>query len=121
MIRECNESVSKKFSNGIKEVREITSIQVPDKFLESRSIHLVCEDRRLSMMRMGLPFQVVDLTKSEVDDIEPEWFEFLIEVSAGMLDVENAPASGKNTKRMKWEITESDGFKLCRKKLKSNL
>ena len=121
MIRECNESVSKKFSNGIKEVREITSIKVEDDVLESRAIHLVCEDRRLSMMRMGLPFQVIDLNKSEVGDIEPEWFAFLIDVSAGMLDVENVPATGKATRKMKWQITESDGFQLCRKKLRCHV
>ena len=121
VIAACNESVIKKFSKGMKEVHEIKSKIVPQTELDYRAIHLTCEDRRLSMRRMGEPFLAVDVSKTEVHDIDMDMFDFLIDVSAAMLDVEATQPTGRATKALKRRVMSTEGFTLGRRVLASRL
>ena len=120
VIAACNDSVSKKFSIGKKEVREIKSKVVTDVELALRQVHLICQDGCPSMHRMGHPYCALDLSKSVVHDIEEAEFQFLIEVSAAMLDVEAVPVPAMSpAMKLKKEIMDSAGFKKARTLLKS--
>ena len=117
VIAACNDSVSKKFSIGKKEVREIMSKTLTPLEYVLRQVDLICEHGYPSMHRMGHPYWAIDLSKSVVHDIEEAEFQFLIEVSAALLDVEAAPACAA-TKELKSEVMHSDGFRMARRMLK---
>ena len=121
VIAACNESVFKKFSKGMKEVHEIKSKIVHPMELQERAVHLTCESRHLSMRRMGDPFLAVDVSKTQVHDIDIGQFEFLIDVSAAMLDVEATAPNGAQTRRLKWKIMDSEGFQMGRRVLRSKI
>ena len=105
VIAACSESVIKKFSKGMKEVHEIKSKIVLPTELDHRAVHLTCESRHLSMRRMGDPFLAVDVSKTQVHDIDETMFEFLIDVSAAMLDVEATAPTSRAKKAMKKNVT----------------
>ena len=121
VIAACNESVFKKFSKGMKEVHEIKSKIVHPMELQERAVHLTCESRHLSMRRMGDPFLAVDVSKTQVHDIDMAMFDFLIDVSAAMLDVETTQPTGKATKALKHKVMSSAGFSMGRRALESRL
>ena len=120
VIEECNQSVTRKFSKGMKEVREVKSKVVPKTDLDYYAIHLTCEDRRLSLQRMGEAYLALDLSKQTVGDIIMDMFDFMLGVSASMLDLDAAP-KGKETKNLKWRIENSEGFKYARTVLLSRI
>ena len=70
---------------------------------------------------MGEPFLVVDLSKTDVCDIDQDRFNFMLDVAAAMLNLEETHPSGKATKSLKWDIMQSDGFKLVREVLRSRV
>ena len=121
VIGECNQSVIRKFSKGMKEVREVKGTIVSKDELDWHAVRLTCEDSRLSLQRMGEPFLILDLSKTDPCDIDQDTFNFMLDVAAAMLNIEDTYPSGKSTKSMKWEIMQSDGFKLGRAILRSRV
>ena len=45
----------------------------------------------------------------------------MLDVAAAMLNLEETDPSGKATKSLKWDIMQSDGFKLGREVLRSRI
>ena len=70
VIEECNQSVMKKFNKGMKEVRMATSRIMTKANLDWHGVRLTCEDRRLSLQRMGESCLTVDLSKTDPCNID---------------------------------------------------
>ena len=121
VIETANAAVLTKFRRGMREVKQVNSIDVTKDMLSKRAVRLTCEDRRLSIGRMGESFYSIDVSTSSVYNIEPNTFEFMLNVSAAMLDLDATHPQQKSFKKIKHEVMMTDGFKYGRVLLESKL
>ena len=109
------------FQQGVREVKEFKSMVVDQWDLDAAAVRMVCEHPSLSLPVFGQPFFAVDLTMitgSGLAEIDPGDFDYMLDVSAALLDIEHTEANGPAAGRLKWQIQEEDGYKEGRKLLR---
>ena len=116
VISELNDSVSKKFQRGVREVREIRSCMPTAEQLNWDGIHPVCEHVALSFPNYGVSYHVTDLTHlvGTIPEIDEEEMDEFLDMSGAMLDIENVWPPGDGGKRQKSNILASKSFKAAR-------
>jgi len=120
VIEECNQSVHAVFRKGIAEAAVVSSTTVPQSKLDQLAVRLVCEDRRLSMQRMGDSYLALDMSQQQLAPIDINLFDFMLDVSASMLDLDLNQASPQ-AKKLVHRIQESPGYVLARHVLRARM
>jgi hypothetical protein len=120
VIEECNKQVHAVFSEGIAEATVASSTIVPQSMLDQLAVRLVCEDRRLSMQRVGDSYLALDMSRQQLSPIDINMFDFMLDVSAAMLEFDLTQASPQARKLM-YRIQESDGYVLARRVLRARM
>ena len=107
-----NARVDAKFSRGLAEMTIKLSMKPEPWQLEQAGATVVCEDSRLSLAGFGIPYKVINkkLIKQEVVTIDNEELHFLLDIASSAYAVEDSCPTGAATKKLKWQITASEGF-----------
>ena len=121
VIETANAAVLARFRRGMREVRQVDSIEVSPDMLSARNVRLHCEDRRLSIARMGEAYYAVDLSDTSPGFIDPEMFDFMLNASAAMLDLESTDPQQPAFRKVKKNVMDSEGFRYGRVLLESKL
>ena len=120
MVSRMNKKVSHKFSRVIPEV-EVVKCKDISSDIESRNMCLVCEDSRLSLRCVGGVFKGINLSGKNVPEVDAKHLDFVLDVLASSLDVENKQLTGPAEKKVKARLLESAVFKLGRDLARSKL
>jgi hypothetical protein len=118
VIEECNQQVHCVFSKGVAEAVSFCSKVVPQHQLDQLSVHLVCEDRRLSMQRMGVKYLALDMSKQQLAPIDSYLFDFMLDASAAMMDFDLSTVSSQ-ARKLAQRIYTSAGYGLARAALRA--
>ena len=120
MVSRMNKKVSHKFSRGIPEV-EVVKCKDISSDIESRNMRVVSEDSRLSHRCVGGVFKGINLSGKNVPEVDAKHLDFVLDVLASSLDVENKQLTGPAEKKVKDRLLESAVFKLGREFARSKL
>ena len=121
VIEECNRRVHGVFSKGVSSAVTVTSLQVDPSELSRLAVHLVCEDPRLSLPRMGMQHLALDMNQHpELKPIDLGFFDFMLDVSAALMDFPDMP-HGPQAERVAHQVFNSPGYACARKALKARL
>ena len=120
MVSRMNKKVSHKFSRVIPEV-EVVKCKDISSDIESRNMRLVCEDSRLSLRCVGGVFKGINLSGKNVPEVDSKHLDFVLDVLASSLDVENKQLTGPAERKVKARLLESAVFKLGRDLARSKL
>ena len=74
----------------------LRSLDVPRHMLDRHAVHLVCEDPRLSLQRVGVQLLALDMSQQQLRPIELDLFDFMLDVSAAMMDFPETPVGPQN-------------------------
>jgi hypothetical protein len=115
-----NRCVERTFSRGCPAVTVKRSVAPTTWQLEQAAASFVCEDPILSLPGFGLPYKVIDkqLMTEDVRTIDSAELNFLLDIASSAYAVEDAPESGPLSKRMKWQIPASEGFRQGRQAIR---
>jgi hypothetical protein len=121
VIEECNQHVHGVFSKGVSAAVQVTSMQVPQCELDRLAVHLVCEDPRLSLPRMGLQYLALDMNQhQQVSPIDLDLFDFMLDVAAALMDFPDM-MHGPQAEKVAHQVLNSLGYACTRKALKALL
>jgi hypothetical protein len=120
VIDECNQQVHCVFSKAVAEAVSVCSKVVPQHQLDQLSVHLVCEDRRLSMQRMGVKYLALDMSQQRLAPIDSDLFDFMLDASAAMMDFELTTLSPQ-ARKLANQIHTSAGYGLARAALRARM
>jgi hypothetical protein len=120
VIDECNQQAQGAFSKGVAEAVSVSSQTVPQHQLDQLSVHLVCEDRRLSLPRMGVKYLALDMSQQRLAPIDSDLFDFMLDASAAMMDFDLSAVSPQ-ARKLAHRIYTSAGYGLARAALRARM
>ena len=112
--------MGKKFIRGVKEVVTCTSKSIDDWEMESSGARIVCEDPRLSIPCFGKEYKAINLKlcNRDVSVTEESELNFVLDLAAAAMDIENAQTKGPAERRIREKMLASEGFARARKALR---
>ena len=121
VIAECNLHVHGVFSKGVSSAVTVTSLQMDPSELSRLAVHLVCEDPRLSLPRMGMQYLALDMKQHlQLRPIELGLFDFMLDASAALMDFPDLP-HGPKSESVAHRVFNSSGYLCARKALRARL
>ena len=96
-------------------------MNVPQCDLDRLAVHLVCEDPRLSLPRMGVQYLALDMNQQQqLSPIDLDLFDFMLDVSAALMDFPDM-MHGSQASKVANQVVNSPGYACARKALKARL
>jgi hypothetical protein len=109
--------VMAKFSKGhMREVKWVRSMCVAKEKLDERNIDIVCDSPQLCLKSYNEPYMVIDKALIDanghvVEVIDQAYLHYLLDIAASSYALEDTWPTGDATKKLKWAMLESPGFK----------
>ena len=93
---------------------------MPQHLLDQHAVHLVCEDPRLSLQRVGVQYLALDMSQQQLRPIDLDFFDFMLDVSVAMVDFLESLVSPQ-ARMVANQIFNSAGYGLARAALRARM